>query len=401
MRRPSATRFIRIRTRTAAMLAVVAVVGLVAFAVIARRPDAPPKEPRAHPIEFTASEVTTLQTAVLGQTLPITGSFEAVNKAILRAKVAAEVRAVPVREGDHVAVGQFVAQMDTTDLEARLLQQQGALDAAKANAAQSQRNLVTNKELLAKGFISQNAFDAIESTHQANIAQVQAAEGGVALARNALRDARMAAPFAGTIAKRHVQTGDKVTLDAPVVTIVDLRKLELQALVPAVEVPRLRLGAIAKLHVDGFDGKTFDGRVERIAPSTEPGTRAVLVVISVDNPDERLKSGMFASGEVDVDRTAPVASLPTDAVQSANGMNYVWTIVDGKLARRTVRIGRHDDLARRVEIVEGLTAREPVLAARFDNLHEGTLAQIKAAPAPTMPASSTPPSSGLHTAKEG
>jgi len=348
----------------------------------AQQPDQPP------PVEFAANEVVHLSPARLNQNLLVTGTLDAVDKVTLRAKVAAEVRSIPVREGDRVHAGQLVAQIDTADAQARLAERAGTYETARANLALSEKNRATNKDLLAQGYISQNAYDAIESGYQANAGQLQAAQANVALARNALQDASVVAPIAGIVSKRHVQAGEKVNIDAALVSIVDLRRLELQAMVPADDVPRIRVGAKAQLHVDGFRDRAFIGKVERIAPATEPGTRAVLVLISVANPDEALKAGMFANGAIAIEQSEAVPALPTDAVRIASGDTHVWVIADGKLAKRTVKLGRRDDAAQRVEIVAGLNAADTVLAARFDNLHEGAPAVVTAAgaSAPAKPA---------------
>ena len=87
-----------------------------------------------------------------------------------------------------------------------------------------------------------------------NVAQgsMKSAEAQVQIARNALKDAIATAPLNGIVAKRHVQPGEKVAFDSPLVTIVDLRDLELQAMVPAVDVPELSIGKGVELTIDGF-----------------------------------------------------------------------------------------------------------------------------------------------------
>jgi RND family efflux transporter MFP subunit len=192
-------------------------------------------------------------------------------------------------------------------------------------------------------------------------------------------DAEVVAPLAGIVAKRHVQTGEKVAIEAPLVTIVDLRDLEVQALVPAIDIPELTLGMPVELGVDGFGERRFTGRVDRINPSTEPGTRAIIVYVSLPNPDAALRSGMFTTGRIRLAASAPVPTLPMAAVRSEAGQSYVWTIDHGKLARRIVMTGRRDETNGRVEIRTPLPAQTPVLATRFDNLKDGAPALVKAA----------------------
>jgi membrane fusion protein, multidrug efflux system len=204
----------------------------------------------------------------------------------------------------------------------------------------------------------------------------------VRLAQSAVRDATVVSPLSGIVAKRHVQPGEKVAFEAPIFTVVDLHELELAALVPSSDVPEIRIGMPVELAVDGFGERRFSGRIERINPATEPGTRAIHVYVGIANRDATLKSGMFATGRIALASSAPAPTLPLTALRSEAGQSFVWTIDGGKLVRRLVSVGRRDDEAGRVELKTPLPPNLPVLAARFDNLKEGAPAIVKA-PVPT------------------
>ncbi|MEP7276049.1 MAG: efflux RND transporter periplasmic adaptor subunit, partial [Betaproteobacteria bacterium] len=180
------------------------------------------------------------------------------------------------------------------------------------------------------------------------------------------------------VAKRHVQPGEKVAIEAPLVTVVDLKDLEVQALVPAIDVPELRIGMPVEFSVDGFGERRFTGRVERINPSTEPGTRALLVYVGLPNSDALLRSGMFATGRIELAASAPAPTLPAAAVRTEAGQSFVWVIDNGKLARRVVTLGRRDEAKGLVEIKTALPPKLPVLSARFDNLKDGAPALVRA-----------------------
>ncbi len=274
--------------------------------------------------------------------------------------------------------GQVVARIDSPDLDSRLAERIGALESAKDQLALAEKTRLTNQALLKQNFISRNAFDNSDSSYDVARGAVKSAEAQVQIARNALKDAVVTAPLSGIVARRHVQPGEKVAFDAPLVTIVDLAELELQALVPAVDVPELAAGMPVELSIDGFGDRRFRGRVERINPSTEPGTRAFLVYIGIPNSEHLLRGGMFATGRIALARAAPVPTLPLAAVRTEGGQAYVWAIDGGRLARRTVLLGRRDDEAACVELRSALPDSLPILAARFDNLKEGAPALVKA-----------------------
>jgi len=328
-------------------------------------------------LEFAPADLAIAESKPLSRWLPVSGALQPVRQATVKSKVSGEVRTITVREGDAVQAGQMLARMDTADLEAKLIERQGQLESARAQLAMAEKTLSSNQKLLKQSFISQNAFDNSESNLNVTLGSVKSAEANVRLAQNAIKDAVATAPLSGIVAKRHVQPGEKVAFDTPLVTVVDLKEIELQAMVPAGDIPELKPGMPVELAVDGFGDRKFRGRIERINPSTEPGTRAIFVFVGVPNPNSELRGGMFAPGRVALAASAPVLSLPAVAVRSEAGQTYVWTIEDGKLVKRMVVVGRRDEENGRVEIKTTLPATVKVLAARFDNLKEGAPALVK------------------------
>ena len=329
-------------------------------------------------LQFAPTDLAYVESTALARWLPLSGTLQPVRQAVVKAKVAGDVTGLSVREGEAVRAGQKIAHIASADLESRLLDRMGAVESARAQLALAEKTRTMNVRLLNDKFISQNAFDSTESSFNVARGSLKSAEAQVQLAQNALRDADVVAPLSGIVAKRHVQPGEKVAIEAPVVTIVDLAALEVQAMVPAIDVPELSLGMPVELRVDGYGERRFEGRVERINPSTEPGTRAIVVYVSLPNPDAALKSGMFSTGRIALAASAPAPTLPLAAVRSEAGQSYVWTIDGGKLARRIVITGRRDETNGRVEIKTPRPGRTPVLAARFDNLKDGAPALVKA-----------------------
>jgi RND family efflux transporter MFP subunit len=360
------------------LLVVAGLSGAVAWRIAKKSGDGGPAKDVPVTLEFAAGDLTYVQSMPLARWLPVSGTLQPVRQAIVKAKVAGDVKQVTTREGEAIQAGQVLARIDTTDLEARLIDRIGALESAKAQLALAEKTRAMNVRLLNDKFISQNAFDSAESTFSVAKGNVKSAEAQVQLARNALKDADAVAPLSGLVAKRHVQPGEKVAIESPLVTIVDLRDLEVQALVPAVDVPELRVGMPVEFVVDGFGDRRFTGRIERINPSAEAGTRAFLVYVGLPNAETTLRSGMFATGRIALAASAPMPTLPLSAVRTEAGQTYVWVIEKGKLARRIVLTGRRDDTSGRVEIKTALASNVPVLASRFDNLKDGAPAMVKA-----------------------
>ncbi len=361
-----------------ALLVLVALAGSVVLRASKSRTDAPdPKAPVT--LEFAASDLARVEARALTRWLPLSGTLQPVNQTTVTAKVAGEIRQVTVRDGEAVRAGQVIVRFDTADLEARLTDRMGALESSRAQLALAEKTRTQNQLLLKQKFISQNAYDAAESNLSVTQGALKSNEAQVQLARSALNYAVVTAPLSGVVAKRDVQPGEKVAIDAPLVTIVDLSQIELQALVPANDVPELGIGMKVDVAIDGFGDRRFPGTIERINPTTEAGTRAILVFIHIPNPDAELRGGMFGTGRVTLAAGAPVPTLPEGAIRTDAGQTFVWTIEGGKLVRRIVTVGRRDDSAGRVEIKTALNPALPILAAPFDNLKPGMPALVRAA----------------------
>ena len=332
------------------------------------------KEPP--PLAFAATDIVRLAPHRLSVELAMPGTVQAFNQATVRSKLSAEVRRLPVREGDRVAAGQVIAEFDTAQLRNQLAERQATLESARATLAQTERTRASNAQLVKQSFISKNAFDTADDAYRAQAAAVQAAEAQLAQTQLLLSDAVVRAPIAGQVAKRYVQPGEKVAFDAPLLHIVDLSRLELQAQAPVADVARIAQGAEVEVEIEGLAGQPYRGRIDRINPTTEAGSRMIAVYVMLPNDDGRLRGGMFAKVRLQVGSDAPVPALPVTAVQDDRGQSYVWIVADGRLARRNVVTGVRDERAQRIEITSGLSGTEQVIGTKFDNLRDGMLANI-------------------------
>ena len=332
-------------------------------------------------VELAAADVATVGLAVLTRLLPVTGSLSPLVQSTVKAQAPGEILDVTVREGQAVQSGDVLVRIDTRNLNAERESRQAALEKARADLALAKLNRDNSKNLLEKRVISQNAYDTAESAYQAGLANVKAAEAQLSLARIALEYTTVRAPFDGTIAQRLVQPGERVGIDSSLLTLVDLSHLELQAPAPASEVPSVQIGQIATFRVDGFGARRFEGRVERINPLTDTGSRSVMLYLAVDNSDGALKGGMFAQGDLVLDQTEPVAAIPLTALHTEAGLPYVFVIEGAKVMRRPVKLGLRSDEQNLVEVREGLKTGARVVAVRIDTLKSGSPVVIAAATA--------------------
>ncbi|MRW92653.1 efflux RND transporter periplasmic adaptor subunit [Duganella sp. FT80W] len=330
--------------------------------------------------ELSTGDIAAVDARSLAVSLPLSGSLAPLSSATIKSKVSGVVEATTLQEGMAVSAGQVLARIDQADLRARLQQQQAALDEAQAKLALATKNETNSQALLKQKYISQNAYDSTQNSVDLARASVKSASAMVELARIALNDGVIKAPISGVISKRHVQAGEKLALDMPVYSIVNLSELILEAQVPASEIPRVKVGQDVKFRVDGFAQRDFHGQVARINPSTEAGSRAMLVYIAVKNDDSALRAGMFAKGSIVTERSAVAPIVPLAALRNdKQGRQIVYKVDQGKLIAQPVTLGLRNDDEGYAEVVDGLSAGANVIVSRLDSLKPG--AAVKLPPA--------------------
>jgi len=327
------------------------------------------------PLEFVAAEVAQPARERLPVTIEFSGPLVAPRTAIVRAKAAGTLLSLNVAEGSRVKAGQVIGAIDLTDLQSRAADRAALVESAQASLAEAERQHTANVGLAAQNFISPTALQTSQAKLDAARAQLKSAQAQLTMSNVGLREAALAAPISGIVGKRHVVPGEKVSAEQPVVTVVDLSTLELAGTVGTHEVSLLAPGQPATMRIEGTS-TDVNGRIDRIAPAAEAGTRAIGVVVVLDNQGERFRAGQYAQARVSIADATERTTVPLAAIGQASGQDYVWTIEKGALVRRIVVTGRRDLASGRVEIVKGLNDDAQLLAMRFDNLKEGAPAKV-------------------------
>ena len=382
------------RTFWIALVVLLLAAGVGATALKKRNAPAKPLAPVAATLEFLSTDVSEIKPRDLRQILQLSGSLRAVNQAAVKARLAGEVREVLVREGEAVKAGQVLIKMDVSEYQARVEQAKGALAAVRGQVEIATKARDNNKALLAKGFISKTAFDNAESQYNIAQANVESAKGALDVAQKSLGDTVIRAPISGLISSRTVQPGEKVSADNRLLDVVDLNKLEMEAAVPTSDIMSIVLGQEVQVKVDGLRD-VLPGKVVRINPSTQAGSRSILVYIQVDNPQGILRTGMFGEAQLTLAKKSDVLTVPLSAVQNEATNPYVYAIENRKLTQKFVTLGLKGDDGEggAVEIVKGLDNGAQIVKSNLGNLPIGTAVKF-AKPASPPAAAATLPAKG-------
>lgn len=328
-------------------------------------------------IELANSDVLTVNQREITQGLAISGTVKALNYAVIKARVAGEVKEITVREGDTVVAGQVLARIDPTEYQRRWLQAQEQAVAAKAQMEIAQRQWDSNKALVEQGFIAKTASDNSLASYQGAVASHKAAIAGADVARKSLDDATLLAPFSGVIALRAAQLGERVSIDAKVLELVDLSQLEVEAPLSPSESIDVRVGQVANLQLE--DRPTVvKAKVQRISPSAQAGSRSVLVYLRLDQP-QGLRHGLFAKGVLGLGKSQMMA-IPLSAIRNDRAQPYVQVVEKVgdtfQVAHKTVVVGvTGTDLTQPESEplvgVTGLDAGTTVIKGQVGALREG------------------------------
>ena len=274
-------------------------------------------------LELASTDVMKADLRDITQGLAISGTVKAVNYAVIKARVAGELKDIMARAGDTVKAGDVLARIDPTEYQRRWQQTSEQATAAMAQMEIAKRAWENNQSLAAQNFISQAAMNNSEANYVGAVASHKAAMAGADVARKALDDATLRAPFAGIVSGRAAQVGERVSIDAKIMELVDLSQLEVEVPLSPSESMDVRVGQLAALQVE--DRKTMVGaKVKRISPSAQAGSRSVLIYLALDKADG-LRHGLFAKGILGMGKSQ-VLAVPLSAVRTDRAQPYVQVV---------------------------------------------------------------------------
>lgn len=280
---------------------------------------------------------------------------------------------------------------------------QAALESTKASARLAEANARRYANLVESGDVARSVYDqfrtqAENAQAQVNTARqqlegarnaargnnegvssaqsgVEAARSGVALAQEVLSNTIVRAPFAGYISERAVSRGEYVTPASRVATVVRTNPVKLILQVPEAEAGRVQQGASVTANVSAFSDRQFNGRVRAVNPSLDIASRALQVEVEIENPQNLLKPGMFATARINQPGGTEAVYAPRAAVVTNPNTNsssvYVAEESGGEqVARlRVVQVGETEN--DQVRIISGLRAGEAVITSNMDELFDG------------------------------
>jgi RND family efflux transporter MFP subunit len=294
---------------------------------------------------------------------------------------------VIVNLADTVKRGQVVAELDNDEYVQAVAQAQADLEVAKANLSEAKSALETAKRefkrtesLLERGIASDSEFDASRQDQLAKQAQLKVAAAQVTKAESSLETAnirlgytKVTAGWAGgdeqrVVAERYVDDGQTVAANAPLLLIVELHPIVGVVFVTERDYARLKPGQLVSLTTDAYTGEQYTGRIDRIAPIFRKSTRQARIEMTIDNPQHRLKPGMFIRATVVLAQVPEATIVPEQALTIRDDRSGVFIVSeDGRsVAWHEVKVGIRE--GNRVQVEgEGLSGLVVTLGQQLVN----------------------------------
>src|SRR5262245_45140440 len=356
----------------------------------------------------TAATPVTAEERPIARFIRATGSLMAEEQADVAAETAGRVTSARIERGTPVTDGAELVRISSTETEAQLKEAEanaaqiearlgltsgGAFDVnavaevqnAKAAYDLAQNEFARIKSLLDQRVVSQSEVDQRRTQAEAAPQQYEAAKNGAAqqyqslqaararvvLARKALADTVVRAPFNGVVAQRLVSTGDYVTKGMKVAVVVRVNPLRVQLTIPEQFISAVGVGQQVMFVVDAYPGRQFEGKVQYVSPALQAEQRALMVEAVVPNPNGELKPGLFATARIEQSAHTPAVLVPTAAVQTTGGTSRVFVVKDDRVEERIVSTAQ--TVGDATEIAKGLKAGERVATTNVGQLVDGAL----------------------------
>lgn len=378
-------------------------------------------ESSASPAAENLPVVKTWKVASVSTGLTVTGKISPAEEIQVVSKVSGKIASVAVKEGSVAKQGDVLVTLEASDYQDQIAQAEAAIAGAQAKLrdtkagtrSQQLQQLASTveqaeaslrvaesqyqrmKALYDSGALSQAELEKVElelekartglaqakaqydlakegptpDTVAALEAEVERLNASLAMAKNGLANTQITAPISGVIAKRNVDPGEMATAGAPLLVLVKMDEVQVEASVPQERINQFAAGTEVDVRVIGEDGKVRKGKVEFVSPVADANSSSFPVKVRLDNRDGSLRAGMVAeislAGEIDQG-----IRVPSSAVVSKDGKQYVFTVEGDIVHQKEVSVSQTE--GNWAVVSSGVTEGEQLVLNPTDSLSEGS-----------------------------
>ncbi|MDZ7762172.1 MAG: efflux RND transporter periplasmic adaptor subunit [Desulfovermiculus sp.] len=316
------------------------------------------------PVDLTQVDTTDLEETIEG-----IGTLEAKQRVTLKPEVSGTIEEVHFEEGSPVDKGQLLVSLEDDMYQAQYRAKEAALAQAQAELTNQRRVFERRQRLFAQNQISEEVKDEAETKFETAKATVNRLEAEQDQIRETLEDTRIRAPFPGRMGELLVDPGNWVDIGTSLSTVTQSRELRIAFTLPEKFIGQIQTGQLARVRVPAYPERHFQGQVYFISPQIEASSRTLLVKANMDNPEEVLKPGGFASVQLQVGIRENVLVIPEEALVPTRTGYMVFAVQDGRAHGREVDIGLRKP--GKAEITGGLQEGQDIIRSGHINVQEG------------------------------
>lgn len=319
--------------------------------------------------------VAKVQQGEIAKSVHYSGVVRGSNEVYIIPKVSARVTGIFVKPGDRVSPGQTLMTLDDRDYIAAVKMAEAGKRANDASLQLAQSDLERTRRLHESGAVSDQQLEQSQAQYEALAAG--SADAALEQAQTQLNNCTITSPINGVVGSVNLSLGDNSSLQSPAVVVSDSSRLETEIMVSESEVSYITTGSDVEIDIRAASDKPFKGKVESVSTVPDSAKRNYAVKIVMDNPENRVRSGMFAEVQVDTISKKDVLYIPVSAVIPTGGREIVYTVDKDQRARELeVQSGIRND--NYVEIVKGLQAGQEVITKGNTLVNDGTLVRVVA-----------------------
>jgi membrane fusion protein, multidrug efflux system len=326
----------------------------------------------------------------LAQPIDLPADVQPYQTVAINARVSGYIGRWFVDIGTHVSAGQLLATIEAPEVDAELEQARADAATALANYEIARTTAMRWQELVKTHSVSRQEADQDTSTMKARGAALTAARANVDRLRKLQAFEKVCAPFSGVITDRGVDVGTLIDAGTTggvrqLFHLVETDKLRVFVNVPQDAVRNAGIGTTASLTLPQWPGRTFAGVIARTTDAIDPISRTLRVEVDVDNPDDAILPGAYASVRINAKDAEPILSIPVSALLfRPEGVEVATINAADRVAMQSVSLGQ--DFGTRIEILTGLDRHARVVANPNDAIAAGEFVAVAAnPPAKTAP----------------
>lgn len=349
------------------------------------------EEGKAKEIPIQAVKITSPRMKEIKRQFETATTAKAIQDSYINPKVAAEIKAFFVEEGETVKKDQKLAQLNKKDYQVGAAAGKAQLEAANAGLLQAEAAFEKvrldherYKRLLAKKSISQAEFDQVRSGYRQTEAGVAVAKAQVATARNGYEGNRLQvkytvvkAPFDGYVAKRNGEIGQMASPQSPqaMFRVVNLTTLKLEIYISELEVAGITMDTRVEITFDAYPGKVEQGKIYSIGSIVDPTTKSVRVEVRLDNSDGKYRSGISARVKIDMPKQAYLV-LPRNSIFTRDNESGQVFVMDSNQTVHPIEVLMGDTFDGMTVITKGLKGKETVVVGGGTRLEDGQKVEV-------------------------